>query len=79
VQGGVEGVVPGEKLVGAGAAGDGVKAQVRREMALGVHVHQQHPAAALGEGHTEIDGCGRLADAPLLIDDRDALHCVRPG
>ena len=41
--------------------------------ACGIHVDAEHPISALGERTAEIDGAGRLADAALLVRDRNYL------
>src|SRR4029078_8381915 len=38
---------------------------------LRIHVDAQDPESILGQGAGEVDGSGRLADAALLIGDRD--------
>jgi hypothetical protein len=48
-----------------------IGAQARGEGALRVEVHEQHPAARLGERGAEVDGRRRLADPALLVDHRD--------
>ena len=42
-----------------------------RRVALGVEVDHQDPEAELGEGRAEVDGGRRLADAALLVRDRE--------
>ena len=58
-------------------------AQPRGQRTLRVEVHQQHPAAVLGEAGAQIDGRRRLADAALLVAHRDdlgrAVHALRLG
>ena len=46
-------------------------AQPDRKRALGVEIHQQHPAAVLGQRRAQVDGRRGLADAALLVADRD--------
>ena len=49
----------------------GVDAEPGRRVALRVEVDHQHPEPELGERRAEVDGGGRLADATLLVGDRD--------
>src|SRR3569833_3266816 len=46
-------------------------AQADRQCALGVEVDQEHPPSLLGQGRAQVDGRRRLADAALLVADRD--------
>src|SRR5690606_26989685 len=48
-----------------------VDPQADRQGALRVEVDQQHPAAVLGQGGTQVDGRGGLADATFLVGHRD--------
>jgi hypothetical protein len=48
-----------------------VDAEADRAGALRVEVDQQHLAPVLGEGGAQVDRGGRLADATLLVGQRD--------
>ena len=60
-----------EQVVDRGLQLVGLHAEADRERALRVEVHQEHPAAVLGERRAEVDGGRRLADATLLVRHRD--------
>src|SRR5262249_13426429 len=53
--------------------------QAHRERALRVEVDEQHAAAELRERRAEVDGCGCLADAALLVAYRDHPCRTVPG
>ena len=57
------------------AALDGaeVHAEADREVGLGIEVDAEDGVAHLGERSAEVDGTGRLADAALLVRERDDL------
>src|SRR5450759_4402307 len=43
------------------------------QVGLGIHVHGEDSITQLGQRAREVDRCGRLADATLLVCDRDDL------
>ena len=50
-------------------------AQAGRGVALRIEIDQQRARAGLGQPDGQVDGGGRLADAPFLIGDaKDATH-----
>jgi hypothetical protein len=50
-----------------------VDALGHRQVALRVHVDAQDAMALLGEGDGDVERCGRLGDAALLVGERDDL------
>ena len=52
----------------------GLDAEVGGGVGLRVEVEHADALAALGQGRRQVDRRGRLADAALLIDDRDPSH-----
>jgi hypothetical protein len=43
-------------------------------MGLWIEINHEDTLAGSGQGGGQVDRCGRLADSPLLIDDRDPSH-----
>ena len=60
-----------QQVVGGRSSWCGCDAQPHRQRALRVEVDQQHPPAELGQRGAEVDRRGRLADAALLVAERD--------
>jgi hypothetical protein len=55
-----------------------VNTQPAGRVALWIHIHEQHPPALGGEACPEVDGGGGLADAALLIHNRESRpHSAR--
>src|SRR5262249_36922835 len=54
----------------------GHQAEVERRVRLRVEVQDERPVPLRREGRGEVDRGGRLADAPLLVQDRDPSHRV---
>ena len=54
-------------------------AQVQRRVRLWVEVDQANSLPGFGQGRAKIDSRGRLADAPLLIQDGDRTHGEAPS
>ena len=52
----------------------GLDAEVGGGVGLRVEVEDADALAGLGQGGGEVDRGGRLADAALLVDDRDPSH-----
>ncbi len=50
------------------------EAKMRRRMRLGIEIQDTDALLEPGQGSGEIDGRRGFADAPFLIDDRDASH-----
>ena len=50
-----------------------MKATIRREVRLGIHVDAQDPKSLLGKRAGEVDRRRRLADATLLVGDRNHI------
>src|SRR5690606_41718523 len=46
-------------------------AEPGRGVALRIEIHHEHPFASRGQCRAEVDGRGGLADAALLVGDRD--------
>ena len=67
--------------VASGGLGFAVEPEVIGRRRLGVEVYQQDPLAVLGEQRSQVDGSGRLADAPFVVRDGDGVHrfllCIR--
>ena len=61
----------GQHVVGRGAARLALDAEPGRGVALRVEVDDQHVLADRGQGGAEIDRRRGLADAALLVGDRD--------
>ena len=63
-----------EHVVHRGGLAVRLDAEVRGGVGLRVEVEDADALAALGQGRRQVDRGGRLADAALLIDDRDPSH-----
>ena len=48
--------------------------EVQRQIGLRIEIDQDDSASGAGERSAEVDRAGGLADAALLIDQRDATH-----
>ena len=48
-------------------------------MALRIEVDKKDAFPPLGQSRAEVGGRGGFANAALLIDDCNALHCARPS
>ena len=59
----------------AARPGLALQADAAREIALGIDVDEQHPPVGDGERSGQVDRRRGLADAPLLVGDRnDSCH-----
>ena len=79
MRGGFEWQIFRQDLINAGTDGFVVETEMGGQMALGVHVDEEHSLISLGQGRSQIDGAGCFPNTPFLIDDRDALHCTHPA
>ena len=68
----------GENFINARAAGLAVEAEMSGQMALRVHVDQEHSLVPLSQSGPKVHCGGCFSNASFLIDDRDALHCTHP-
>ena len=63
-------------VVKAGSARRSLDAQVQRRMGLGIEINQANASTGSGQPGRQVDGGGRLADAPLLVHHRDRPHLI---
>ena len=69
-----EGAVVGEDVVERLAGVEQVDAEVDGQVGLRIAVDEENPAAVLRQRRPEIGDGGRLADAPLVVENRDHAH-----
>ena len=61
--------IASEELVDGAAHSRRIESEAGGGVGLGVEIDEQHGMAELRQRGAEVDGGGRLADAPLLVDD----------
>ena len=73
------GEVAHQDLVGAGAVGIAQEAEAAGGVGLGIAVDEEGWSLVRGKRGGEVDGGGRLADATLLVGDRDDSSHISPS
>ena len=64
--------VGGQRLVDRSAGGRvSLQADAAREVSLGVDINKQHPASVKRQRRRQVERCGGLADATLLVRHRE--------